>query len=78
MCSIFTFIYLASIYKALGIQYGAIDDFTLTIIGSCGALANGFSRVVWGALQDKFGFKLLYACILFAQLIVAPTMVYVV
>jgi hypothetical protein len=42
--------YMASIYKALGIQYGGIDDYTLTVIGALGGLSNGFSRVMWGFL----------------------------
>jgi MFS transporter, OFA family, oxalate/formate antiporter len=48
MCSVFTFIYMASVYKTIGIQVGGLDDYTLTVIGSLGGLANGISRMVWG------------------------------
>jgi hypothetical protein len=50
MCSIFSFLYLASVYKTIGIQVGGLDDYTLTVIGSLGGLANGLSRVFWGTM----------------------------
>lgn len=54
MCSIFTFLYLTNVYKTMGIKIGGIDDFSLTIIGALGGLANGSSRIVWGLLMDKY------------------------
>ena len=69
---------MASIYKALGIQYGGIDDYTLTVIGAIGGLSNGFSRVMWGFLQDRVGFKPLYSFILIVQLVIALTITTVV
>ena len=78
MCSIFAFLYMASIFKTLGMQYGAIDDATLTIIGSLGGLANGFSRITWGILQDKYGFKCLYKIVLITQLLLAPSITLIV
>jgi hypothetical protein len=54
MCSVFSFLYLTNVYKAMGIKMGGLDDFTLTIIGALGGLANGSSRVVWGLLLDKY------------------------
>ena len=56
MCSVFSFLYLTNVYKAMGIKMGGLDDFTLTIIGALGGLANGSSRVVWGMLLDKYLF----------------------
>jgi MFS family permease len=71
MCSIFTFLYLTNVYKTMGIKLGGLDDFSLTIIGALGGLANGSSRIVWGLLMDKYEFKTLYAIVLFVQMIVA-------
>ena len=51
VCSIFTFMYMSSVYKTMAFQLGGgIDDLTLTIIGALGGLVNGGSRIVWGFL----------------------------
>jgi len=41
-----------------------LDDNWLTLIGAVGGLANGGSRIIWGYLQDIYGFKKLYSLIL--------------
>ena len=43
-------LYLSGNFKVMALQSGRIDDFTLTIIGSIGGLANGGSRVIMGPL----------------------------
>lgn len=63
-CSIFTGIYISSVYKTMALK--ELDDRTLTVIGALGGLANGLSRLMWGLLYDKYGFKPLYTCVLFA------------
>jgi hypothetical protein len=40
---------MASIFKVFGQEKG-IDDYTLTLAGSLGALANGISRFTWPIL----------------------------
>lgn len=43
-------------------EYGSIritDDSFLTVVGSCGAIFNGFGRLVFGMLFDHFSFKVL-------------------
>ena len=40
--------YFASIFKTMGLQLGTIDDLSLTVAGSIGALVNGISRLVIG------------------------------
>ncbi len=62
-------------YKPFKIQYGAIDDCTLTVIGTVRGLSNGFSRVMWGFLQDRVGLKPHYSFIFFMQLVIAPTII---
>ena len=43
-------LYISGNFKVKALQSGRIDDFTLTIIGSIGGLANGGSRVIMGPL----------------------------
>ena len=40
--------YFASIFKIMGLQLGMIDDLSLTVAGSIGALINGVSRLMIG------------------------------
>jgi MFS family permease len=47
-----------------------MDDYTLTIIGSLGSIANGLSRIFWGPVQDKTSFLFVYRTILVIELIV--------
>ncbi len=73
------FLYLAGCYKTMVIDLGGnIDDSYLTIMGALGGLVNGSSRIVWGIVQDKYGFKKIYAGILICQLIVCTTITSVV
>ena len=59
-------LYIASAYKFLA-QDG-LDDFVLTIAGAIGSICNGGSRFVWATLQDKLGFRPVYAIIMCLQL----------
>ena len=63
---IFFGMYVASVYK--GVALGYLDDSTLTLAGSLGAIANGSSRFLWATLMDYIGFKKVYACVLIIQL----------
>jgi len=69
-CSIFPLFLLSSIWKTVGLQVGGIDDYTLTLIGSMGSIANGLSRMFWGPVQDKTGFLFVYRTVLALELIV--------
>lgn len=51
-----------------------MDDYTLTIIGSFGSIANGLSRMFWGPVQDKKSFTFVYRTILALELIVCLTL----
>jgi len=48
--------YMAANYKFIS----ELDDVTLTIAGSVGAIFNGGSRLMWGVLLDKYGFRKVY------------------
>ena len=48
------------------------------MIGALGGLVNGGSRIVWGVIQDKYGFKKIYTFILLSQLFVTATITYAV
>ena len=50
----------------------------MTLIGSCGNIANGLSRIFWGALNDKVEFKNLYRIILCIEFVVCALMVRIV
>lgn len=54
--------YIASVYKA--INQDTLNDKILTVAGAIGSICNGGSRILWASLQDKFGFKKVYAYLL--------------
>ena len=70
----FPLYYLASVFKTMGMQIGHYDDVFLTLIGSLGALANGCSRICWGPVYDKTGYRMIYKIILGIELLVCPFM----
>ena len=76
--TILPLIYMAGTFKAMGMQLGRLDDFTLTLIASCGNIANGLCRIFWGALNDKVDFKFLYRLILLVEFVLCASMVRVV
>ena len=61
-------------------EYGSIritDDSFLTVVGSCGAVFNGFGRLVFGMLFDRFSFRLLSTIINSILLVFAITLPFV-
>ena len=50
-------VYLAAIYKIFG-QGFILNDHTLAIVGSIGALSNSVGRILWGILADVLPCKL--------------------
>ena len=76
--TIFSLIYMSSIYKVMGMQLGGYDDEFLTWVGSIGSLANGISRAVWGPMQDKKGFRAIYKVVIVIELIYCSLMPYIV
>lgn len=47
-------------------EYGSTkihNDSFLTTVGSCGAIFNGFGRLIFGMLFDKYSFRLLSSVI---------------
>ena len=49
-------LFIAFNYKSYGF-YSIKNDKFMSFVGSSGALANSFSRLIWGALFDKFSYK---------------------
>ena len=76
--TIFPVIYMASVFKTMGMSLGGYDDAYLTLIGSLGSVANGLSRIVWGMMQDKTGFVAIYKIILIVELVVFSLLPYIV
>lgn len=56
-----------SIYKPSA--QSLLSDMYLTRVGAISALCNGASRIIFGALQDRYGFKKVYGCLITIQLI---------
>lgn len=50
--------FIAFNYKEYGLTQVQDDKF-LTLVGSIGGIANGFSRIFWGTLLDFFSFRIL-------------------
>lgn len=58
--------YVVSNFKTVGKDYIEDDKF-LALVGSVSALIDGCTRFGWGALMDRFSFKLAYGTILIIQ-----------
>ena len=77
-CSVFPLFMLSSVWKTVGLHVGGIDDYTLTLIGSLGSVANGLSRVVWGPVQDATCFTFVYKTVLITEVLVCVSLYYAV
>lgn len=64
---IFYSLYVASAYKYIAASH--LDDYVLTVAGAIGSVFNGCSRILWASLQDKFGFRPVYAVVMSIQLV---------
>jgi nitrate/nitrite transporter NarK len=53
-------IYIVQKYKDIGIYLQVMSDQSLAILGSVGALLSSFCKVVFGHMNDKYGFKVVY------------------
>lgn len=51
-------IHFSTFYKIYA--QAELDDHSLTIAGMVGAIATSGSKVLWGILFDKYGFKKVY------------------
>lgn len=58
---------MASAYKFFA--QDTLGDKALTVVGAIGSVFNGSSRILWATLQDKFGFKKVYLCLMLLQLV---------
>ena len=63
ICHMFYGYYMSNQFKQYGFT-GGLDDKTLTMIGSFGALFNGCFKIFWATLLDYFNFKPVYATVL--------------
>lgn len=74
LCSSSYPFYIASNFKTYEL-IDVKDETFVTLVGSIGAAMNGLSRGVWSTLQDYFGFKKVYLCLLALQIVIAFTFV---
>ena len=68
---IFYPLYMTSTFKKLALDY--LSDRTLMLAGAFGSVGNGFSRVILASLQDKYGFRKVYFCVMVTELLLAST-----
>ncbi|XP_053380319.1 uncharacterized protein LOC123561696 [Mercenaria mercenaria] len=54
--------FINSLYKAYG-QTFIDDDHFLALVGSLAAIFNCIGRPIWGAVMDKFGFRVAIRCV---------------
>ena len=64
-------LFIASAYKP--IAQDVLEDSVLTVAGAIGGICNGFSRLFWAILMDKYGFKPVYGSLQILQLAVAAS-----
>jgi len=69
---VFYGVFVTSVYK----QISGLDDKILTMAGALGSVANGLSRIGWGTLSDKIGFKNTYKMLLTIQFFCSITLIY--
>ena len=70
-CGMFYGIYMAAVYKTAA--QDVLSDKVLTMAGAFGSACNGTSRIIWATIQDWYGFKSVYICLLVLQCILAST-----
>ena len=58
--------FLLNTFKVFGEKY-LLDNKYLTFVGSVGALANSFFRIIWAWLVDHYSYKYIYSSILILQ-----------
>ncbi|CAI2367819.1 unnamed protein product [Moneuplotes crassus] len=66
--------FIASNFKTYE-QVDIHDDRFITLVGALGAVVNGLSRGFWATLQDFFGFKRVFTCLLVLEITIAFTFV---
>ena len=59
--------YMTNSFKQFGFT-GGLGDYTLSIIGSFGALFNGCFKIFWATMLDYYPFKRVYGVILLIQI----------
>lgn len=58
---IFYGVFMASVYKEIPEE---LEDDIKTWAGGLGSICNGCSRLFWASMQDKYGFRKVYGCVL--------------
>lgn len=62
-------------YRSFG-QLNQLSEELLSILSKLYPLINGFGRMFWGILFDKYGFKKLYLPLLIAEIILSSSLFY--
>lgn len=58
-------------------QLNQLSEELLSFLSKTFSLINGFGRIFWGTLFDKFGFKKLYLVVLICEVIVSSSLFYI-
>ena len=62
-------VYIVQKYKDIAVFLEVMSDQSMAVLGSTGALLSSFCKLVFGHMNDKYGFKIVYF-LLIAQIIV--------
>ena len=71
-CTLYFFYIIANTNRSFG-QLNSLNSGLLSTLSKFYALINGFGRIIWGFLLDKFKLKKLYYLILFTEMLISLT-----
>lgn len=74
-CSLYFLYMVTNTYRSFG-QLNLLNSVLLSYLSSFYSLINGFGRIIWGFLLDKYDFKNLYYSILFSEMIISLSIFY--
>ena len=77
LTQIFYGYYIINQFKTYGLGYGHDDTF-LSVVGAIGSLFNGFLRIFWSSLLDKYPFHKVYGTLCGIQIFLIITIAWMV
>lgn len=74
-CTLYFLYMITNTNRSFG-QLNALNTSLLSTLSKLYALINGFGRIIWGYLLDKFKLKKIYFSIIFTEILISSTVFY--